>query len=480
MIRHLKNLKDAFLSFASIQINSLQRFSLNFAANIIAAFLMLFGSVKAFYWVKPSFAQFMCFLTTALLANVLFSWLSADIGSTFNTQGLISYLVWPMIMLLAGMIISRRSGNYALMFVPSVLWLTADTFLMLIQSLIQFLSDQDFLPIWAYKVIPWLFLCLFIWQTTTLLLIFAKKLRWRWWEQVLMLIGAIALLGVWQKNVADQPIFKLKDPTPSLDELAFYAQPALFNDALSGLQKGIDGKTEWYFVGVAGFAGQNVFASEIAEAHQLFDVRFGTKGRSIALINNQHTWQDFPIATKTSLHKALSEIGKKMNTDEDVLFLTLSSHGIVDENNKPTGALAIDNPPLKAQDIDGLWLRQALDESGIRWRVIVVSACYSGTFIEPLLSPTTAIITASDANRASFGCTADADLTYFGRAFFAQSMREESSFQKAFEHATRRIAEKEALMGFEPSQPQMQMGSLMQTALPEFETVLFGREFEQH
>lgn len=440
---------------------------------------MLIGSVRAFLWVKPSFAQFMCFLTTALLANVLFSWLSADVGSTFNTQGLISYLVWPMIMLLAGMIISRRSGNYVLMFVPSVLWLTADTFLMLIQSLIQFLGDQDFLPIWAYKIVPWLFLGLFIWQTATLLLIFAKKLRWRWWEQVLMLIGAIALLGVWQKNVADQPIFKLQDPTPTIDELAFYTQPVLLNDALTGLKKGIDGKTEWYFVGMAGYAGQNVFASEIDAARQLFDVRFGTKGQSIALINNPYTWQDFPIATKTSLHKALTEVGTKINPDEDVLFLTLSSHGVVDENNLPTGELAIDNPPLKAEYIDGSWLRQVLDESGIRWRVIVVSACYSGQFIESLASPTTVIITASRADRASFGCTADADLTYFGRAFFAESMREESSFSKAFEHAKRRIAERESLMGFVPSEPQMEVGSLMKTTLPEFEKVLFGREIEQ-
>lgn len=435
---------------------------------------MLFGTVKAFEWVKPSFGQFVCFLTTALLANVLFSWLASDVGSLFNTQGLISYLVWPTIMLLAGVIIARRSGNYALLFVPVVLWLTADTFLMLIQSLIQFLATQDFLPNWAYKISPWLFMLLFVWQTASLLLIFAKKLYWNWWERTLMLTGAIALLVMWQKNVANQPIFKTDDPTPTINENSFYIQPMLLNDALTSIQKGIAGKSEWYFLGVAGYAHQDVFANEIAEARQLFDVRFGTKNHSISLVNNNHTWQDFPIATKTSLTMALKDIGTKMNTDEDILFLTLSSHGAVDENDVPTGDFVIDNPPLTTEHIDGKWLRQALDDAGIRWRVIVVSSCYAGTFIEPLASPTTAIITASRADRASFGCSNDADLTYFGRAFFAQSMRSETGFDKAFEHAKRRIAEREALMGFPPSEPQMATGSLMKTALPEFEKVLFG------
>ena len=31
-------------------------------------------------------------------------------------------------------------------------------------------------------------------------------------------------------------------------------------------------------------------------------------------------------------------------------------------------------------------LRQALDETGIKWRVVAVSACFSGGFIEPLRS----------------------------------------------------------------------------------------------
>jgi hypothetical protein len=63
--------------------------------------------------------------------------------------------------------------------------------------------------------------------------------------------------------------------------------------------------------------------------------------------------------------------------------------------------------------------------------VIVISACYSGSFIPALQSPETLIITASAADKTSFGCN-EADYTYFGRAFFDLAMREQSSMKKAF------------------------------------------------
>ena len=119
------------------------------------------------------------------------------------------------------------------------------------------------------------------------------------------------------------------------------------------------------------------------------------------------------------------------------------------------------------------WLREALDASGIRWRVIVVSACYSGSFIDELASPTTVVITASAADKPSFGCTNTAEMTYFGQAFFAESLRENTSFESAFKDASIRVTERESAMGFEPSEPQMVIGSLMETALPAFEQVLF-------
>ena len=456
------------MSLASLKTISLQRFSLNFAANIIATLWMLVGSTRAFSWVKPTFIQFAVFALLALGSNVLFSWLAAENGSTFNEQGLVSYLIWPMIILLSGIILARRAGNQALVFVPVLLWLVADTLSALLQSLMQFLGSYGWLPDWSYSFLPILFLVLFLWQTLALLWIFSRRLRTPWWERGIVLVGAVALLTIWQRNVADQPIFKQIAVEPVLEEAALYEQPRLLQEALDNLDPSVAGKSDWYFMGVAGFSDQNVFRSEINKVRELFDVRFGTSGHSLALINNTYTWLDEPIATKTSILRGLKRIGQQMNADEDVLFMTLSSHGDQD-------FIHLSNPPLAMDNLDATWLREALDASGIRWRVIVVSACYSGSFIDELASPTTVVITASAADKMSFGCTNTAEMTYFGQAFFAESLRENTSFSAAFKDAAYRVQERELYMGFEPSEPQMVIGSLMETALPAFEQVLFDK-----
>lgn len=456
------------MSLTSLKTVSLQRFSLNFAANIIATLWMLVGSTRAFSWVKPTFIQFAVFALLALGSNVLFSWLAAEGGSIFNEQGLVSYLIWPMIILLSGIILARRAGNQALVFVPVVLWLVADTLSALLQSLVQFFGSYGWLPDWSYSFLPILFLVLFLWQTLALLWIFSRRMRTPWWERIIVLVGAVALLTIWQRNVADQPIFKQIPVEPVLEEAALYEQPRLLQQALDGIDPSIDGKTDWYFMGVAGFSDQNVFRSEINKVRELFDVRFGTSGHSLSLINNQYSWLDEPIATKTSILRGLKRIGRQMNADEDVLFLTLSSHGTED-------IVQLANPPLAIDNLDATLLRESLDASGIRWRVIVVSACYSGSFIDELASPTTVVITASAADKASFGCTNTAEMTYFGQAFFAESLRENTSFESAFKDARLRVTERESVMGFEPSEPQMVIGSLMETALPAFEQVLFDK-----
>ena len=456
------------MSLASLKTVSLQRFSLNFAANIIATLWMLVGSTRAFSWVKPTFIQFAVFAILALGSNVLFSWLAAANGSVFNEQGLVSYLIWPMIILRGGIILARRAGNQALVFVPVILWLVADTLSALLQSLVQFFGSYGWLPSWSYSFLPILFLVLFLWQTLALLWIFFRRLRISWWERIIVLVGAVALLTIWQRNVADQPIFKQIPVEPVLEEAALYEQPRLLQQALDRIDPSIPGKSDWYFMGGAGFSEQNFFRSEINKVRELFDVRFGTSGHSLALINNNYTWLDEPIATKTSILRGLKTIGQQMNADEDVLFLTLSSHG--DEN-----VIQLANPPLAMDNLDATWLREALDASGIRWRVIVVSACYSGSFIDELASPTTVIITASAADKMSFGCTNSAEMTYFGQAFFAESLRENTSFSDAFKDAAYRVQERELYMGFEPSEPQMVIGSLMETALPAFEQVLFTK-----
>ena len=452
-------------SLTDLDLTPLKRFSHNVIANIRATGHMLIGSKRAFYWVKPTVWQFLLFGLTALASNLLFSWLVAEDATHFNPQGLISYLVWPMVMLVAGLILAKRHFNAMLIFVPAILWLCADTFMMLVQSLIQFISDLGWLPEWTFDTIGIVFVLAFVWQSLSLLWIFGNQLRWSWIERVLIMLGAFAVLSVWQKNVQSEPIFQSDPVEPVVTEAAFYAQPELLADMLNNVQPQRPTVHDWYFMGVAGHGEQDVFRSEIELTKEYFDHQFGTIGRSVALINNANTLSALPIASKTSIERALQSIAKKMDVNEDVLFLTLTSHG-GDE------VIEMSNPPLALDNVDAKWLRQSLDKSGIKWRVIVVSACYSGSFINELKSPDTLVITASAANKSSFGCSNEAEYTYFGQAFFAESLPKLRRFQPAFEAASKRIAEREKMMGFEPSEPQLVMGDAIKAILPEFENSL--------
>lgn len=436
-------------------------------ANQRAALWMLLGSRRAFRSVTPSALQLVFLAILAVLANTLFSWLTANGEGHFNGQGLASYLLWPFIAVIAGIFIAQRNGLGRMMLVPVILWLAADIYIALFQSLLQYLGLIDRLPDF---ILPWMnaiFLVLFIWQTVSLVLIFAKQLRWPWWEQILILVGTIVTLAIWQQAVSSQPIWKVeaKIEPIMLSEEALYAQPRLLDDMLSQLQKGVFGETHWYFMGVAGAGYQDVFKTEVENTQRQFDTRFGTLGRSLALINNASTQATLPMASRTSIARALARVGQQMGSD-DVLFLFMTSHG-----NQNVFELA--NDPISLNSITPQWLRETLDRSNIRWRVLVVSACYSGSFIPALQSPNTIIITASAADTPSFGCSTEADYTYFGRAFFAEAMRDQSSLAAAFEVAKKTISKREKEAGYPPSNPQMQVGANIATILPQIESRLF-------
>ena len=90
-----------------------------------------------------------------------------------------------------------------------------------------------------------------------------------------------------------------------------------------------------------------------------------------------------------------------------------------------------------------------------RYKVLVISACYSGGFIPELQDEKTLVITAARADRVSFGCSEENDFTYFGRALFAEALQETDDLQRAFELAKASVAAREKSDGFEPSEPQI-------------------------
>jgi hypothetical protein len=255
-------------------------------------------------------------------------------------------------------------------------------------------------------------------------------------------------------------------PETLASEEAFYAQPELLRRALSALVPGTPNRSHLYFVGVAGFADEDVFEKELQVISGLMQQRFDTAGRTISLINNPATVLSTPLASRTSLARTLARVGQIMNRDDDVLFLYLTSHGSEDHR------FALSFSPLHLRDLDPPALRQMLDTARIRWRIVVVSACYSGGFIDALKSDRTLVITAADAQHTSFGCGAESDFTYFGKAYFDQALRKQTSFIAAFEEARRIIETRERGEGKTPSNPQIYVGPAMQQKLRDLEAQL--------
>ncbi|TXJ08020.1 MAG: peptidase C13 family protein [Acinetobacter sp.] len=449
-----------------IEIKATPFFWQNLRKNQIAGMWLFLGAKRSLDWVAPTPIQLLFWGVAGCLANVLFSWLSTGEQGDFNPQGLISYLLWPFIALIAGIFLSQRTEWQRIMLVPAILWLVLDVNVALLQSLLQYLGQQDLLPNFSYRYLPDLFMLLFVWQSLALVWVLARTLRWPWWERILILLTTLFTLVVWQLSVQDQPIWKVEPVQPTLTEKALYAQSDLLQQDLQALQPSLYADTQWYFMGVAGAAYQDVFKSEVERIKAQFDTRFGMYGRSIALINNDATTETLPMATPTSIQRTLNRIGSLMNRDNDVLFLYLTSHGLVNQFELSVEPIAMDT-------MDPKWLRQALDSTGIRWRVIVISSCYSGSFIPALQSPDTLIITASAADRESFGCHNELDYTYFGRAFFDEALRENNSLQSAFTQAQKTVTKWEMAQGFEPSEPQWVVGENMKLILPQFERSLF-------
>jgi hypothetical protein len=254
----------------------------------------------------------------------------------------------------------------------------------------------------------------------------------------------------------DSPYHKLSQL--SIEDL-FYDQQDLLNNNLSALNESRSDMTDLYLLAVGGYGMEDVFLNEVRFVQDLFDRSFDTYKRSLILVNNPATLNDYPMANGHNLQDALHGIAGRMDVDEDILFLFMTSHG------SRKHRFSIDLGPVPLDDLSPQQIRQALDDAGIRWRVIVVSSCYSGGFIEPLKDPNTLIITATAADRQSFGCGAASSFTDFGTAYFKHALAQTPDFIRAFDLAARWVEEKEQRENRRASIPRKYVGEAIREKL---------------
>ncbi len=230
---------------------------------------------------------------------------------------------------------------------------------------------------------------------------------------------------------ADQPI--IWPANVGSPEQVLYAQPQRMQDAIQKLAPRTPGKTNLYLISFAGDGEENVFRNEVEYVEKLFTERFDAKGHVLTLINNPGTLDRRPIASLSNLELAIDELGKKLDPNEDVLMLFVTTHG------SRAHELYVSLDPLPLDQIVPEDLADLFSESPIKQRVFVISACYSGGFIDALKDDHTMVITAARSDRASFGCGTTSDITDFGRAFFVDALNHTASFTDAFAEAKKEI-----------------------------------------
>ena len=237
-------------------------------------------------------------------------------------------------------------------------------------------------------------------------------------------------------------------------------QPRLLEDQFARLAPSRKGETEIYTLAVAGWADQDVFIKEIDGALEAIGSVLPIKGRTVRLINRRDTVDTIPLANFRNFTAAVHAIGDVMDKDNDVFVLVMTSHG------EQTGfALQL---PGGTAELTPQQVAAALDGEGIKNRVVIVSACFSGIFVPPLANDNTIVITAADAKHTSFGCAPERDWTYFGDAFFHQSLHPGADFENAFEHARVLIHGWEMMDRATPSNPQGSFGRALAAKLAPF------------
>ena len=290
--------------------------------------------------------------------------------------------------------------------------------------------------------------------------------------RLILLAGAFAFAVPLTVHYAEAPMFWLpqqEDIDSETEQLLLTpanleTQLTLASRQRLALKPERPGVTDLFSISYAPYE-EEVFLRESSMVNAVIEERFDAAGHMQELVNSPTTLETLPWASLENLERAIKHAGDVMDTEHDVLLIYLTSHGA--RNGELSAKLwPLEMDPLTPQTLN-LWL----DKAGIRNRVIVVSACYAGSWIEALQNETTLIMTAADATHTSYGCGSISELTFFGRAVFDEALRETYSFEQAFKQAQPVIRQREIEGGKQDgySNPQIFVGEKIRPVLEQLQ-----------
>lgn len=240
-------------------------------------------------------------------------------------------------------------------------------------------------------------------------------------------------------------------------EAVYAAQAELLSGQTRTLRPGDPSRPELFALLGAGYPHERVFQREVEAVSALLEQDFGAQGRVVKLVNSSLNPTAYPLLNRTNLTQGLTAIGQAMDAD-DLLLLFLTSHG----GNE---VFSTEFSGVMTRDLSPDDIHQALTVSEVGNAVVIVSACYSGSFADALTASDRLVLTAARADRASFGCSDQAEWTNWGRAFFVEGLAESRDPREAALIARDLVAEWETDEGYEPSEPLILEGPLIGAAL---------------
>ena len=147
---------------------------------------------------------------------------------------------------------------------------------------------------------------------------------------------------------------------------------------------------------------------------------------------------DVPYATRENIAAVLKNLAALARPQDKVMVL-LASHGAdgflsVQAGKQLLGVASV-------ADL-GRWL----EPLGDRPTLLVISACHSGSFIDPLRRPNRIILAAAAKDRSSFGCQPKSDNTFFIKELLRQPTLLDLSTRETMRQATVGVTLLEARM----------------------------------
>ncbi len=237
-------------------------------------------------------------------------------------------------------------------------------------------------------------------------------------------------------------------------EARLYTESSRLQSVLSSLAPQRPEVRDIYLLVVGGDGTERVFAREVDWVAERLGSVFDLKRRQVRLINGGS--DDLPLATRTSVRETLEALDALLDPEEDLLMVHLVSHG--DKN----GDLLLDDRNIKLNDLSVADGKEWLNSLKAKHQWLVVSACYSGKWVEELASPERVVFASAASDRTSFGCGDDSDRTWFSKALYGEDMAAGINDPGAwFAAANRRVTEMEEEQGIDGdahSLPQKAVG----------------------